>query len=68
MTGAQIKFRENDDWTNNWGATGTVEPAPIGATGALSPGGKNFGVTAGSWSFELDFADPANPKYKATKK
>ena len=68
LTGAQIKFRENDDWGVNWGATGTVEPLPISAAGALSPGGKNFGVTAGTWSFELDFADPANPKYKATKK
>ncbi len=68
LTAAQIKFRENDDWANNWGATGSVEPAPVGATGALSSGGKNFGVTAGSWSFVLDFTDPANPKYTAKKK
>jgi starch-binding outer membrane protein SusE/F len=68
LTAGQIKFRENDDWANNWGATGSVEPAPIGTTGALSAGGKNFGVTAGTWSFELDFTDTANPKYTATKK
>ena len=68
LTAGQVKFRENNDWGNNFGATGTVEPAPIGAGGALAAGGKNFGVTAGTWSFELDFTDAANPKYKATKK
>lgn len=68
LTAGQIKFRENNDWGVNYGATGTVEPAPIGATGALAAGGKNFGVTAGTWSFELDLTDAANPKYKATKK
>ena len=68
LIAGQVKFRENNDWTLNYGATGTVEPAPIGATGALVAGGKNFGVTAGTWSFELDFTDAANPKYKATKK
>ena len=68
LTAAQIKFRENDDWGNNWGSTGSVEPDPIGASGGLKAGGKNFGVTAGTWSFELDFTDSANPKYKATKK
>ena len=68
LTGAQIKFRENDDWTNNWGSTGTIEPDPIAASGGLKAGGKNFGVTVGTWSFELDLADPANPKYTAKKK
>jgi starch-binding outer membrane protein SusE/F len=68
LTGAQVKFRENNDWANNFGATGTVEPAPIGTGGALAAGGKNFGVAAGTWSFELDLTDAANPKYKATKK
>lgn len=67
LTAAQIKFRENDDWANNWGATGTVEPAPVGTGGGLAAGGKNFGVTAGTWNFVLDFSDAANPKYKATK-
>jgi starch-binding outer membrane protein SusE/F len=68
LTAAAVKFRENNDWANNLGATGTVEPLPIGTSGALVAGGKNFGVTAGTWSFELDFTDAANPKYKATKK
>lgn len=65
-----IKFRENDAWTNNVGATGTVEPLPAvsGATTVGAAGGKNIGVTAGTWSFELDLTDAANPKYKATKK
>ncbi len=67
LKAAQVKFRENDDWTNNWGATGTVEPAPIGTTGVMAAGGKNFGVTAGNWKFTLDFTDAANPKYTATK-
>jgi starch-binding outer membrane protein SusE/F len=68
LLAAQVKFRENNDWANNFGATGTVEPAPIGTGGALVAGGKNFGVAAGTWSFELDLNDAANPKYKATKK
>ncbi len=71
LTAGQIKFREDDLWANNWGAPGTVEPAPIttgGVSAALAAGGKNFGVTAGTWSFELDLSDAANPKYKATKK
>lgn len=71
LTAAQIKFREGNDWANNLGATGTVEPFPIVTTAGGSPmiaGGKNFGVTAGTWSFELDLNDAANPKYKATKR
>ena len=70
LTAAAIKFRENDDWGNNFGATGTVEPLPLvsGATSTGIANGKNLGVAAGTWSFELDLADPANPKYKGTKK
>ena len=70
LTANQVKFRENDDWANNFGATGTVEPLPIvsGATATGTANGKNLGVTAGTWSFELDLADPVNPKYKGTKK
>jgi starch-binding outer membrane protein SusE/F len=68
LTAKQIKFRENNAWVNNFGAAGTIEPAPIGTSGGLVAGGKNFGVTAGTWSFELDLNDAANPKYKATKK
>jgi starch-binding outer membrane protein SusE/F len=68
LIAGQVKFRENNAWDNNFGATGTVEPAPIGTGGTLAAGGKNFGVAAGTWSFELDLNDAANPKYKATKK
>ena len=67
LTAAQVKFREGNDWANNLGATGTVEPLPIGTSGALIANGKNFGVVAGTWSFELDLNDVANPKYKAKK-
>ncbi len=68
LTAAQIKFRENDAWTKNWGSTNATEPDPIAASGGLKDGGKNFGVTAGTWSFELDLTDAANPKYTAKKK
>jgi starch-binding outer membrane protein SusE/F len=68
LTAAQVKFREGNDWANNLGALGTVEPLPIGASGTMVANGKNFGVAAGTWSFELDLNDAANPKYKATKK
>ena len=68
VTAGEMKFRVNDAWIENFGAEGTVSPSPIGATGKLVADGKNFGVTAGTWSFELDFTDAANPKYKATKK
>lgn len=64
----QIKFRLNDDWAVNYGSTGSVEPDPIGTSGGLSAGGKNFGVTAGTWTFEIDLRDAGKPVYKATKK
>jgi starch-binding outer membrane protein SusE/F len=70
LTTASVKFREGNDWANNLGATGTVEPFPIVTTtvgGPLIANGKNFGVTAGTWSFELDLNDAANPKYVAKK-
>ncbi|MBL7818949.1 MAG: SusE domain-containing protein [Saprospiraceae bacterium] len=68
LTAAQIKFRENDAWDNNWGSTNSTEPDPIAASGGLKTGGKNFGVTAGVWSFTLDLTDANNPKYTAKKK
>lgn len=68
LKAGQIKFRQNDDWGNNLGSTGNTEPDPIATSGGLKAGGKNFGVTAGTWSFELDLKDVNNPKYKATKK
>jgi starch-binding outer membrane protein SusE/F len=63
-----FKFRENDDWGNNLGAAGTVEPAPIAASGDLAANGKNFAGTAGTWNFVLDLRDKNKPVYKATKK
>ncbi len=63
-----FKFRENDDWGNNLGAAGSVEPAPVAASGDLAANGKNFASAAGTWDFELDLKVAASPKYKATKK
>lgn len=63
-----FKFREADDWDNNLGVTGSVEPAPIGASGDLVANGKNFAGTAGTWNFVLDLKDKAKPTYKAGKK
>jgi starch-binding outer membrane protein SusE/F len=68
LIAGQIKFRENNAWVNDFGSTSSTEPDPIGTAGGLKAGGKNFGVAAGTWSFELSLKDPANPKYKATKK
>ncbi len=68
LPASQIKFRENDDWANNFGAATGADGDPIGLSGALLAGGKNFGVTAATWSFELDLSNAASPTYKATKK
>jgi starch-binding outer membrane protein SusE/F len=67
LTAASVKFRENNDWANNLGASTGADGDPILAGGTLAPGGKNLGVTAGTWNFELDLNDAANPKYKAKK-
>jgi len=42
----EIKFRENNDWTNNYGDTG--------ADGTLDPGGANIAVTEGSYKITMD--------------
>lgn len=68
LKAGQVKFRMNDDWAVNYGSAGSVEPDPIAASGSLSAGGKNFGVTAGTWTFEVDLRDAGKPLYKATKK
>ena len=68
LKAGQVKFRLNDDWAVNYGSTGSTEPDPIAASGSLSAGGKNFGVTAGTWTFEVDLRDAGKPLYKATKK
>ncbi len=43
----EIKFRENNDWGNNFGDSG--------ADGTLDNGGDNIQVTAGSYKVTLDF-------------
>ena len=68
LKAGQVKFRLNDDWAVNYGSTGSTEPDPIAASGSLSAGGKNFGVTAGTWTFEVDLRDAGKPVYKANKK
>jgi hypothetical protein len=45
----EIKFRENNDWTNNFGDTG--------ADGTLDAGGDNIVVTAGDYKITLNFND-----------
>ena len=43
----EIKFRENNDWANNFGDTG--------ADGTLDAGGDNISVTAGYYKIVLNF-------------
>lgn len=45
----EIKFRENNEWTNDFGDDG--------ADGTLDPGGANIAVTAGDYKITLDFAN-----------
>jgi len=45
----EIKFRENNDWTNNFGDTG--------ADGTLDAGGDNIIVTAGTYKIVLNLND-----------
>ncbi|WP_248722061.1 SusE domain-containing protein [Seonamhaeicola sp. ML3] len=51
----EYKFRANNDWGVNYGDDG--------ADGVLDAGGANLVTTAGTFSFVLDFSDPANPTY-----
>ncbi len=51
----EYKFRANNDWGVNYGDDG--------ADGTLEAGGANIQATAGTYSFVLDFSDPANPVY-----
>jgi len=46
LTDGQIKFRENNDWANNYGDNG--------ADGTLESGGANIDVTAGSYKITFD--------------
>lgn len=45
----EIKFRENNDWANNFGDNG--------ADGSIEAGGANIAVTAGSYKITLNFND-----------
>ena len=51
----EYKFRSNEAWALNYGDTG--------ADGTLDDGGDNIVSVAGTYSFVLDFSDPANPTY-----
>jgi hypothetical protein len=51
----EYKFRANNDWGTNYGDDGF--------DGTLELGGANILATAGTYSFVLDFSDPANPTY-----
>lgn len=51
----EYKFRANNDWGTNYGDNGN--------DGTLEEGGANLVATAGTYSFVLDFSDPANPTY-----
>lgn len=44
LVDGEIKFRENNDWTNNYGGTG----------GTLVAGGDNIPVTAGKYKITID--------------
>lgn len=44
----EIKFRENNEWTNDFGDDG--------ADGTLDAGGANIAVTAGTYKITLDFS------------
>ena len=62
----QFKFRLGDDWGTNYGTTAAAAQA-IGTSGGLKSGGENFIATPGTYDFELNLKDAANPTYKATK-
>jgi len=51
----EYKFRANNDWGTNYGDDGS--------DGILDIGGANIVAVAGTYSFVLDFSDPANPTY-----
>ena len=51
----EYKFRSNNDWAVNYGDNG--------GDGVLEVGGANLATTAGTYTFVLDFSDPANPTY-----
>ncbi|PIE79638.1 MAG: hypothetical protein CSA15_02765, partial [Candidatus Delongbacteria bacterium] len=48
LTDGEIKFRENNDWSNNYGDDG--------ADGTLEPGGANIAVSAGTYKITLNLS------------
>ena len=48
LTNGEIKVRQNDDWTNNYGDDGN--------DGTLESNGANIPVNAGTYNIELDFS------------
>lgn len=51
----EYKFRSNEAWALSYGDNGS--------DGTLETDGGNIPATAGTYSFVLDFSDPANPTY-----
>jgi hypothetical protein len=60
LTTGEIKFRQNNDWTVNYGDTG--------ADGTLEANGDNIPVDAGHYLVTLDFSDATNPVYSIEAK
>lgn len=56
----EIKFRQNDQWTVNYGDNG--------ADFSLERDGANIVVKAGTYDIVLDFSKPNAPTYKMTRK
>jgi hypothetical protein len=51
----EYKFRANNDWGTNYGDDGS--------DGTLELNGANITAVAGTYSYVLDFSNPANPTY-----
>ncbi len=60
LVDGEIKFRANEDWTNNYGDDG--------ADGSLESGGSNIAVQAGTYDVVLDLSNADAPTYTLTKK
>lgn len=62
LTGAEFKFRANNDWDLN---LGKLKTAPDGSR--MEYGGDNIAVTAGTYKITLDLSSPRVYKYTITK-
>ncbi len=60
LVDGEIKFRANEDWTNNYGDDG--------ADFSLEAGGANIAVEAGTYDVVLDLSNADAPTYKLNKK